>query len=43
MWLLTIAMGILAALINLPINERPVVGRPCRPADGDGYGVTDGA
>jgi MFS family permease len=25
MWLLTIALGILAGLINLPINERPVV------------------
>jgi MFS family permease len=25
MWLLTIALGVLAALINLPINERPVI------------------
>jgi MFS family permease len=25
MWLLTIALGVLAALINLPINEKPVV------------------
>jgi MFS family permease len=30
MWVLTIAMGIFAALINLPINERPVL----RPAVG---------
>ncbi len=32
MWLLTIAMGILAALINLPINERPVLRPAVRPA-----------
>jgi len=24
MWMLTIAMGIAAALIDLPINERPI-------------------
>jgi len=32
MWLLTIAMGILAALINLPINEQPVLRPAVRPA-----------
>ena len=32
MWLLTIAMGILAGLINLPINERPVLRPAVRPA-----------
>jgi cyanate permease len=25
MWILTIALGILAALINLPINDRQIV------------------
>jgi cyanate permease len=25
MWVLTIALGILAGLINLPINEKPVI------------------
>jgi MFS family permease len=32
MWLLTIALGVLAALINLPINERPVVRPAAVPA-----------
>ncbi len=32
MWLLTVAMGILAALINLPINERPVARMAPKPA-----------
>ena len=32
MWLLTIALGVLAALINLPINERPVVRPAAAPA-----------
>lgn len=32
MWILTIGMGVLAALINLPINERPVVRPAMRPA-----------
>jgi MFS family permease len=32
MWLLTIAMGIFAALVNLPINERPVIRPAVRPA-----------
>jgi MFS family permease len=32
MWLLTIAMGLLAALINLPINERPVIRPAVNPA-----------
>jgi MFS family permease len=32
MWLLTIALGILAALVNLPINERPIVRAAVRPA-----------
>lgn len=31
-WLLTIALGVLAALINLPINERPVVRPALNPA-----------
>ena len=32
MWVLTIALGILAGLINLPINERPVVRPAVAPA-----------
>jgi MFS family permease len=32
MWILTIALGVLAALINLPINERPVVRPAAAPA-----------
>ena len=32
MWLITIGMGILAALVNLPINERPVVRPVMKPA-----------
>src|SRR5687768_12858389 len=32
MWLLTIALGVLAALINLPINEKPVVRPAAVPA-----------
>jgi predicted MFS family arabinose efflux permease len=32
MWMLTIAMGILAALINLPIDDRPVARLQGRPA-----------
>lgn len=32
MWVLTIALGILAALINLPINEKPVVRPAAAPA-----------
>ena len=32
MWLLTIAMGVLAALINLPINERQIVRPAAVPA-----------
>jgi MFS family permease len=32
MWLLTIAMGVLAALINLPINDRPIARPIARPA-----------
>ena len=31
-WLLTIALGVLAGLINLPINERPVVRPAAAPA-----------
>jgi MFS family permease len=32
MWVLTIALGVLAALINLPINEKPVVRPLAQPA-----------
>jgi len=32
MWLLTIAMGVLAALINLPINDRQIVRPVAKPA-----------
>jgi MFS family permease len=32
MWIITIGMGVLAALVNLPINERPVVRPVMRPA-----------
>ena len=32
MWVLTIALGVLAGLINLPINERPVVRPAVAPA-----------
>jgi cyanate permease len=32
MWVLTIALGILAGLINLPINERPVARPAVAPA-----------
>jgi MFS family permease len=32
MWLLTIALGILAALINLPINERQIIRPAVKPA-----------
>ena len=32
MWILTIALGILAALINLPINDRPIVRQVPAPA-----------
>lgn len=32
MWLLTIAMGVVAALINMPINEHPIVRPALRPA-----------
>lgn len=32
MWLLTIGMGVAAALINLPINERQIVRAAPRPA-----------
>lgn len=32
MWLLTIALGVLAALINLPINERPIARPAAAPA-----------
>jgi cyanate permease len=32
MWVLTIALGILAALINLPINDKQVVRPAVQPA-----------
>jgi hypothetical protein len=32
MWLLTIALGVLAGLINLPINDRPIVRPAVAPA-----------
>jgi hypothetical protein len=32
MWLLTIALGIAAALINLPINDRQIVRPSANPA-----------
>lgn len=32
MWLLTIAMGVVSALLNLPIDEREIVRRVARPA-----------
>lgn len=32
MWMLTIAMGVLAALINLPINDRQIIRPAVRPA-----------
>jgi cyanate permease len=32
MWILTIALGILAALINLPINDRQIVRPAAVPA-----------
>jgi hypothetical protein len=32
MWILTIALGVLAALINLPINDRPIVRPAAVPA-----------
>ena len=32
MWILTIGLGVLAALINLPINERPIVRPAAAPA-----------
>jgi hypothetical protein len=32
MWILTIALGILAALINLPINDRQIVRPAAAPA-----------
>ena len=32
MWVLTIAMGVVSALVNLPINEQPIVRAAIRPA-----------
>ena len=32
MWMLTIALGVLAALINLPINDRQIVRPAAAPA-----------
>ena len=32
MWLLTIALGILAGLVNLPINERQIIRPAIKPA-----------
>jgi hypothetical protein len=32
MWVLTIAMGVVSALVNLPIDERPILRPAITPA-----------